>query len=404
MEVKYRNDLYANYMLVEIPESADINSYSFKMIERNSMKGILPAKTRMEDGKGYLYLDISKKRNLIEIYKEKEMMLEDMTKIFQGILPILEELRTYLLTEKMICFDPAYIYEDNEESYSVMLLPWKEESPDFRKLAEFFLEKINHKDEHGVNAAYHFYRQQSQTLFSIYHFIQVLEKENIMKRQKKSQAEKLEFMPIPEINESEEVSEEPEEFEYEYKKINRKGKRKYVLLVLSLICLSLQFINSISHTIKISLMAVSLLLILLFFIVIILKKEKHKDNEMKEKEEIVYSEKEDLEMIETVFFEAEKEEEWKLQWKEYGRKKQALLEEFPCKVGKIKGEVGIVMNDVSVSRLHCQFVKKENKITIMDLNSTNGTYLNGMRLEQGEILEIEKNDEILIGKVKVLVV
>ena len=40
----------------------------------------------------------------------------------------------------------------------------------------------------------------------------------------------------------------------------------------------------------------------------------------------------------------------------------------------------------------------------MDLNSTNGTYLNGLPVKNGEIQEIEKNDEILIGKVKVLVV
>ena len=40
----------------------------------------------------------------------------------------------------------------------------------------------------------------------------------------------------------------------------------------------------------------------------------------------------------------------------------------------------------------------------MDLNSTNGTFLNGMPLGNGEMIEIEKNDEILIGKVKVLVV
>ena len=81
-----------------------------------------------------------------------------------------------------------------------------------------------------------------------------------------------------------------------------------------------------------------------------------------------------------------------------------MLENFPCKVGKIKEEVSVVINDMSVSRVHCQFVKKENKIAIMDLNSTNGTCLNGMPLGNGEMIEIEKNDEILVGKVKVLVV
>ena len=64
----------------------------------------------------------------------------------------------------------------------------------------------------------------------------------------------------------------------------------------------------------------------------------------------------------------------------------------------------MLINDISVSRVHCQLVKKENRIAIMDLNSTNGTAVNGIPISSGEIIEIEKNDEILIGKVKVLVV
>ena len=115
--------------------------------------------------------------------------------------------------------------------------------------------------------------------------------------------------------------------------------------------------------------------------------------------------KEEWEIGETVFFETTGQEELlKLQWKEHGRNKQVIVNDFPCKVGKIKEEVDVTINDISVSRVHCQLAKKENKIVIMDLNSTNGTYLNGIPLENGEILEIEKNDEILVGKVKVLVV
>ena len=119
----------------------------------------------------------------------------------------------------------------------------------------------------------------------------------------------------------------------------------------------------------------------------------------------IFTSKEQWEVGETIFFESDEQKEiWKLQWKERGRNKQVALENFPCKVGKIKEEVSIVINDISVSRVHCQFVKKENRIAVMDLNSTNGTSLNGMPLENGEMIEIEKNDEILIGKVKVLVV
>lgn len=113
----------------------------------------------------------------------------------------------------------------------------------------------------------------------------------------------------------------------------------------------------------------------------------------------------EIDVGETIFFDTyESDENLKLQWKERGRKKQFILKEFPCIVGKMKEEVSLVISDISVSRVHCKFIKKDNKICIIDLNSTNGTFLNGLPLKNGEIQEIEKNDEILIGKVTVDVV
>ena len=400
MEVKYRADLYTNYMLMEIPENVDVQTYSFKMIEKNRINGVLPSKTRMEDGKGYLYLDVGNRRNLTDVYKDKEMDLEEMTRIFQGLLLILEELKNYLLSEKMILLDPEFIFQEEEEGgYSIVILPWQDERPNFRKMAEFFLEKINHKDENGVNAAYHFYRQQSQGYFSLSQFMPVLEKENILKRQKK-QKDMIPIVPQPTNWNLEEVEEMKEEEQEEYEK-KSSGNGKYILLIIAILSMGIQFINGIPDRIKLSFMAVSVLFMILFFVFLFMKKEKRQI----EVEGRQFENEEQWEVGETIFFDSNaKEESWKLQWKERGRQKQVALEQFPCKVGKIKEEVSIVINDVSVSRVHCQFVKKENKIAIMDLNSTNGTSLNGMPLENGEIIEIEKNDEILIGKVKVLVV
>lgn len=400
MEVKYRADLYTNYMLMEIPENVDFQTYSFKMIEKNRIKGVLPTKTRMEDGKGYLYLEVGNRRNLVDIYKDKEMDLEEMTRIFQGLLPILEEIKNYLLSEKMILLDPEFIFEEEEEcSYSIVILPWQDERPNFRKMAEFFLEKINHKDENGVNAAYHFYRQQAQGHFSLVQFMPVLEKENILKRQKK-QKEVTPIVPQP-VNWNHEGVEEIREEEQETQEKKVQGRGKYIFLILAFLLVGIQFINVVPDRIKLSSLAASVLFAILFFVCLFLKKEKRQV----EDEETQIENQEHWEVGETIFFESDEQKElWKLQWKERGRNKQVALENFPCKVGKIKEEVSIVINDISVSRVHCQFVKKENKIAIMDLNSTNGTSLNGMPLENGEMIEIEKNDEILIGKVKVLVV
>ena len=96
MEVRYRNDLYGNYMLISIPNDEDGNKYSFKVLDKNKIQGVLSGKERKEDGKGYWYVDISKKRTLVQEYQEKEMQLEDIIDIFQQLIPILEELRNYL--------------------------------------------------------------------------------------------------------------------------------------------------------------------------------------------------------------------------------------------------------------------------------------------------------------------
>ena len=407
MNIRYRNDLYGNYMLVEIPEKEDTSQYPYKMLLKNRIYGVLSYKERMEDGKSYLYVDISQKRSLLQEYREKEMQLEDMTLLFQEIIRILEEIKVYLLHENMVNLNPEYIFWDREEQrLYLLILPWISEQKTCNKLAEFFLEKINHKDENGVNAAYNFYRQQSQPQFSLFQFVSILEKESILKRQRRKEKEEKIEIPVNIKEEYERKNKDPEtDFECNEKTEHKQNERKVhtwsikiSILILSFVFLGLSIIPIISAPLKLSCLSLAVLLLLLFFISL-LKTEKESDKVSLPIQEI------EIDMQETVFFNAnESEDVLKLEWKERGRRKQYSLKELPCTVGKIKEEVSLVISDISVSRVHCKFIEKDHKICIMDLNSTNGTYLNGLPVKNGEIQEIEKNDEILIGKVKISVV
>ena len=66
MEVRYKSDFSASYMLVEIPEEVERLQYSFKMLEKNRIEGVLTSKERMENAKAYLYIDISGKKSLLQ--------------------------------------------------------------------------------------------------------------------------------------------------------------------------------------------------------------------------------------------------------------------------------------------------------------------------------------------------
>ena len=404
-------------MLISIPNDEDSNKYSFKVLDKNKIQGVLSGKERKEDGEGYWYVDISKKRTLIQEYQEKEMQLEDMIDIFQQLIPILEELRNYLLNESMVVLEPEYIFRDlDDQKLYILILPWKREERNLQKLAEFFLEKVNHRDENGVNAAYLFYRQQSQQHFSLYHFLPVLEKESILKRQKEKENEINQRYETDYreggLKEREEkmidksIVDDFDSKGYIKKDENeRKGKFYILILFFSFLCLIFGILPIMSSMIRMSCLAFSILLFVVFMFITIRKSKHRKSLSKEEQKELISIQKVDIGTKETVFFDSfENDEYLKLQWKERGRKKQFILKEFPCTIGKMKDDTNLCIADISVSRIHCRFVERDNKVCIMDLNSTNGTFLNGLPLKSGEILEIEKNDEILIGKVKINVV
>ena len=61
------------------------------------------------------------------------------------------------------------------------------------------------------------------------------------------------------------------------------------------------------------------------------------------------------------------------------------------------GCVECVLMDDSISRIHARFEKVGDTIQMTDMNSTNGTYKNGLRLQPHETVEIEPGDEIRFG-------
>ena len=75
------------------------------------------------------------------------------------------------------------------------------------------------------------------------------------------------------------------------------------------------------------------------------------------------------------------------------------LEQPSLSVGKRKGEVDLVLQDSSVSRLHARITIEEGSVYLEDLNSTNGTFQNGQRMQPYEKKKLEEGDEIKFGKV-----
>ena len=406
MEFTYKTDLYSSYLLIMVDDSLSHDKYSFKMLENNRIKGVLECKRRIEDGKTYLYLDITGKKNLCQEYRDREMSFQELTDLFQNLISVLESLREYLLTEKMVVLEPEFIYRDIESgNLSLAVIPWeREEEYPLRKLAEFLLEKINHLEENGVSAAYHFYRSQSQPQFSIYQFQGILEKENILSRQKENT---LEVKIIEKEKQEEKVIIEEEK--EEYLEIQEENSPSFFWILSIISSVGIFFLGCLPLIQKNQKLACFVLSGILMFVGIGSKmirviKQKNKSKligENTEEKQEYYTDGGE----ETIFFSDTSPVTYlRLQWKEKGKEREIEVKDLPITIGKKKEQVSLMLSDSSVSRIHCRIVEHEGEPALMDLDSTNGTFLNGIRLNREEILQIEKNDEILVGKVKLLVV
>ena len=85
---------------------------------------------------------------------------------------------------------------------------------------------------------------------------------------------------------------------------------------------------------------------------------------------------------------------------EDGKMQEYSLERLPVLVGKLKSRAQILLPDASVSRIHARFVDKGGRTAIIDLNSTNGTFVNDVRLEQEEVVVLEDGDELRFGNMR----
>ena len=83
------------------------------------------------------------------------------------------------------------------------------------------------------------------------------------------------------------------------------------------------------------------------------------------------------------------------------RGEQIRLTELPCVVGKMEGYVDHVLNDSTVSRMHARFsLDQDGKMNVRDLNSTNGTWLNGERLQPNESRGLVPGDHLRLGRME----
>ncbi len=98
------------------------------------------------------------------------------------------------------------------------------------------------------------------------------------------------------------------------------------------------------------------------------------------------------------------EEPLRLEAMEKERYPTITLQKGSAVIGSMEEGCSYVLKERGVSRLHAKIMEKADGIYLLDLNSTNGTYLNGERIDAGQDYKLEKGDMVAFAKCEFYVV
>lgn len=398
LKTEYKRDFKNNYMLIsfEEEEEADIEKYEFKMLENNYISGLMKFKLVKENEKTIFCYDITSKQSLSRILEYKPIGLEDIKKIVLGIIRAITNMERFLLGTCGLLLNTDYIYADPESlDLALCYLPCiKEEMQS--KLSDLFaqiLAKIDQNDHEGVVLAYSLYQESLKDNCVFNDLLSIMNKHN-----KNTKKEILLKIADTDHNKEDVYESDKENF------LESKTKdRAEIFSIKSLFRMKKEKakikgpVQESKNSYKTKRQEASL-------------SEEEFYEEKKEWLELFENSKsmersntyEEKEYTHTVLLSEASENKADYILKSSDKTVEDIkISYFPFIIGKQERICDYIIKSEMVSRLHLRIDKdRGEKFSIRDLNSLNGTKLEGRLLDNEEVAELSLGNEVEIADLR----
>ena len=170
MKAEYKRDVSHHYLILEEEEGIDTSSYQVRMLAGNVIPSLLHCRLQNLDGKLFFYYEITSRQSLSSYYEEKKFKVEDVRLIFGGFVQVMEELAEYLLNPEQLLLRPEYIYLDIEKRQVFFCcFPGSGTAvqDQLRELMEYMLPKLDQEDQAAVFLGYGIYRKMLEPGFQM---------------------------------------------------------------------------------------------------------------------------------------------------------------------------------------------------------------------------------------------
>lgn len=435
-EWEYTRLMNRNYLQVKIEQEEFEDKFPYRMIMSETIKGLLTCRLREWNGMDFLLYDISSMQSMSSLYAEKKMDFLTLRHLIYCIERSVKNVREYLLEEEHLRLYPEFIFQEiDSKEIKLLYYPGIDEggNESGKKFYDFLLAIVDHEDDALVEILYQIYELLDAD--GELSWIEILNNKLCQEEEKREgKRESLSDEKEKFLKEKREQTELENELSFEmysrnqykeYSVQNEKGefkeKCKKGMMIFAIYIIAMggaiyylysNYVLDFQENIITWSALVLVTAIIIFWMFIWLKKESHKqkanladERKQTEKEILAYTEMGSEELLKpelygkTIYFEAEENED-----KLYGvgkkNRRTIQMDKFPFVIGKKTGSVDGVLDDASISRIHARFYKREDVLWMEDLNSTNGTYKNGIMLTPHEQVEVLPEDEIRFGKLQ----
>ncbi|MGN1145330.1 MAG: DUF6382 domain-containing protein [Acetatifactor sp.] len=367
LQTEFIRSLHCNYERVLLDRKPEEKRYQYCILSRGGIKGLLSCSLRYLNGLAYLYYDITSKQSIKQLYDKRCITAEWLKDFMWSVRQIQAELGRFLLNDQNIIWFPEQIFQDLERNiFFFLYIPYYEGEGGFLKLLTFLVEHINYEDEMLVECVYKMYEQYERSGEAYLHS-QIFEDIKLLDKEAETGTDAVEKAAVHEMEEAETV-ERSEQF------VQKKKEKK-------------SFLSLLGDRRRQDKEA----------------RDNYRENLQRAMAGYAVAEEADYEPLEygrTVCMEEKEESKTVHRYRLFTQEGRLLtwINTSAIILGKKREEVDICLEDISVSRIHARIVKEEEKVYIEDLNSTNGTLINGQRLQPYEKRKLEEGDEIKCGK------
>ena len=427
IESKFYKDMNHNYLILKSKQGQAEDKYQLKMITDNRIPGLLGCSTRYINGEAYLYYEVNSLQSLKTLYEYRKMNRQQAVCILAGLRRVLREIQAYLLVDNGLLLMQEYVFT-NWETGEVYFVYYPDEAVGtenkIQTFMEFMAEVIDHQDPQLVDMVYGLCQLAESGRFAVNELDYYLSGASTSDESKGSAEPKLHKEEVSKQVEDheEQIIDREEEKPVLVPPLERTQEVKFAIMVLvsaagvgTVLFIQNRYLLTSREALISWVLLFTFLLILLIAgaLYLILKfsicTEKRpainsvpdaETQEWKEQNHIpVPAAAEPERYGDTVFlYSTEEARENKLYGISKGNKYHIDLSALPCTVGKMADGTNCCIADPSISRMHVKFTGEGKAVYMTDLNSTNGTYKNGLRLQPSETVAIEPGDEVRLGK------